>query len=97
MSHDRVTHVTQNEVHYPTDNSLSGGTQKSSDNIQTCDKAPSELKVVCMNIKGVSDKLEICDSVKTLSCCDIIMLSETWLTKDSKKSKFKIDGFVPEN
>ncbi len=76
LSHERVTHVTQNEARQ---------------------FDPLDLKVVCMNIKGVSDKLQIPDNVETLTCCDIIMLSETWLTQHSQRSVFNIQGFIPEN
>ncbi len=48
-----------------------------------------------MNINGVGDKLTIEENVKALSDNDIIVLSETWLTKQS--GKIRINGFKEFN
>ncbi len=61
--------------------------------------ATGSLKVVCLNIKSISDKLGVKDNREFLFGHDIVMLSETWLGKNSDKKKFKIDGFkdIPRN
>ncbi len=56
-----------------------------------------DIKVVCMNIKGICDKLTISENLESLIDCDVIFLSETWWTPNSKNSKFEINGFTKCN
>ncbi len=56
-----------------------------------------DIKLVSMNIKGICDKLTVTKNLESLMHCDVILLSETWLTDGSKKSKFTINGFTPHN
>ncbi len=57
----------------------------------------SALKVFCMNIKSVGEKLCISDNQKQIFSNDIIMISETWLSKKPKLSKIQIPGFKEKN
>ncbi len=52
------------------------------------------LKCVYMNINGLGDKLTIHENVKCLDSNDIIVISESWITKDTAPKKFHISGFT---
>ncbi len=50
-----------------------------------------------MNINGIGHKLKDEDNLRSLTGCDIIMLSETWLAKDTVKKRYVINGFTEHN
>ena len=56
--------------------------------------ARGTLKCVYMNINGLGDKLTIEDNVKCLNSNDIIVISESWITKDTDPKKYHIAGFT---
>ncbi len=56
------------------------------------------LKCVYMNVNGLGDKLTIEDNVQSLHDNDVIVISESWVTKDTDPKKYNIAGFAdPEN
>ncbi len=60
----------------------------------TGDRELLTLKCVYMNINGLGDKLTIEDNVKCLDANDIIVISESWITKDTDRKKYNINGFT---
>ncbi len=58
------------------------------------DRETGTLKCVYMNINGLGDKLTIEDNVKCLDANDVIVISESWITKDSDRKKYNITGFT---
>ncbi len=53
--------------------------------------------LIYVNELSLPVKIQAQPNLKTLTGCDIIMLSETWLTKDCAKNKYAIDGFEGES
>ena len=69
--------------------------QKPPDTASPVNKA--ELNFVSMNINSLSLKLKDKDNLKSLTCCDVIFISETWLTEGTPKDRFVIKGFTEKN
>ncbi len=74
-----------------------GTKRESSEAISSISCPGSTLKCVVMNIKGLGHKLKDAVNLKTLTGCDIIMLTETWLANDTVRKRFKINGYTPHN
>ena len=58
---------------------------------------PTKLRFVSMNVKGINEKFSIPGHLNSLTSCDVILLCETWLQKQTKLKKFRIPGYEPFN
>ncbi len=56
-----------------------------------------KLKFVAMNVKGINSKFSIPGHLEALVSCDVILLCETWLRKDTKLKSYRIPGYKEFN